>query len=545
MTLPRQWSTLIKPFHTSADWPASNTARVCSARCVDGCQSACRGGFWVPRHYSAPLVRAPRIPARVVLGRFAVALAVTLPMVLAGIVGVNVLIDQKIASIPRLKLKTAQDTNPGGPANFLLIGSDSRAFVQTPEEAQAFGSQATNGGQHSDTLMVIHVDPAQQTGYLVSFPRDLEVDIPGVGKQKINAAYDVGPQKVIDTLAQDFNVPIQHYFEVDFQSFQGIVDAMGGVQIYIPAPARDAESGFEFIPFNFHPGCFLLDGAQALAYARSRTMEEYIDGRWQLTGQDAPDLHRIERQQSFLRRLGAQAFKQSVNDPLAANHIVDKTFPKLKADNSLSRDDINKLIRSFRKVDPNDPNTLQTVTLPTVVGPTTQSLGSVLNLKQPDADLVLARLRDFNSGPPKQQGPKPAQIRVRVFNGSARSGAASTTSADLQKQGFVSAGVGNHPKLTATEVHYRQGSQDKAKVVASYLGGVGKVVEDKSVVDADVNIVLGTNFKAVAAPPNATAPAASTPSTAPASAPASTGAAPSTTPAKGGAQAPPADPTQC
>jgi LCP family protein required for cell wall assembly len=476
----------------------------------------------------------------VVLGRFAVALAVTLPMVLAGIVGVNVFLDQKVASIPRVKLKTAPNTGTSAPSNFLLIGSDSRAFVQTPEEAQAFGNQAGNGGQHSDTLMVVHVDPGQQTGYLVSFPRDLEVDIPGMVKQKINAAYDVGPQKVIDTLAQDFNIPIQHYFEVDFQSFQGIVDAMGGVSIYIPAPARDAESGFAFIPFNFHPGCYVLGGSQALAYARSRTMEEYIDGRWQVTGQDAPDLHRIERQQSFLRRLGAQAFKQSVNDPLAANKIVDKTLPKLKADNSLSRDDINKLIRSFRKVDPNDPNTLQTVTLPTVVGPTTQSLGSVLNLKQPDADLVLARLRDFNSGPPKAQGPKPSQIRVRVFNGSARNGAASTTSADLQKQGFVSAGVGNHAKLTATEVHYRRGTQDKAKVVASYLGGVGKLVEDKSVVDADVNVVLGTNFKAVTAPPNATVPAAGTPSPTPA-APASTGAAP----AKGGAQAPPADPTQC
>jgi hypothetical protein len=94
--------------------------------------------------------------------------------------------------------------------------------------------------------------------------------------------------------------------------------------------------------------------------------------------------------------------------------------------------------------------------------------------------------------------------------------------------------------LTTTEVQYRRGSQDKAKVVASYLGGVGKLVEDKSVVDADVNVVLGTNFKAVTAPPNATAPAASTPSPTPASAPASTGA-----PATGGAQAPPADPTQC
>ncbi len=66
-------------------------------------------------------------------------------MVLGGVVGVNAFIDQKVASIPRVKLKTAANTDPGSPANFLLIGSDSRAFVQTPEEAQAFGNQASNG----------------------------------------------------------------------------------------------------------------------------------------------------------------------------------------------------------------------------------------------------------------------------------------------------------------------------------------------------------------------------------------------------------------
>jgi LCP family protein required for cell wall assembly len=478
---------------------------------------------------------------RVLVGRFSVALVVTVPLVVAGIVGVNVVLDQKVASIPRVRLKTAQDTSPGDPANFLLIGSDTRAFVQTPQDQQAFGSQDTT--QHSDTLMVVHVDPQQKTGYLVSFPRDLEVDIPGLGRQKINAAFDAGPQKVIDTLAADFNVPIQHYFQVDFESFAGIVDAMGGVEIYLAAPARDAESGFDFVPFNFHPGCFQLNGGQALAYARSRTMEEYIDGRWQLTGQDAPDLHRIERQQSFLRRLGAGAFKQSVDDPLAANRIADKTLPKLKVDNSLTREDINKLITAFRKVDPNDPNSIQMVTLPTVVGPTTKSLGSVLDLKQPDAELVLAGLRNFTTGPAQPKGPKPAEIRVGVFNGSGQSGAATTATAELHKQGFVTAGVGNHSRLSATEVHYRKGSRDKATVVASYLGGAGKLVEDSAVVDADVNVLLGTNFKTIMPPPNATAPTDTTPTSTPAPS-TSTGA--TTSPGKGNKQAPPpADPTQC
>ena len=379
---------------------------------------------------------------------------------------------------------------------------------------------------------------------MVSFPRDLEVNIPGVGQQKLNAAFNPGigggPQLVIDTLQKDFNVPIQHYLQVDFESFQGIVDALGGVPIYINAPSKDDVSGFNFIPFNFHPGCYTLNGGQALAYVRSRDMQEYIDGRWQMPDAAAPDLGRIQRQQTFLRRLATEAFHKSVKSPLTANDIADKTIPKLKADNSLNRSDINKLITSFRTVDPNDPNSLQTVTLPTVPGPTTKSLGDVLELKQPDAETVLAHLR---SGPASSQpqGPKPSQVRVRVFNGSGESGVASRAGDDLQQQGFVNVGVGNSPRTNVTEVHYRPGSLDKARVLQSYLGGTGRLIQDKAVVEADVSLVIGRDFKAVTPPPG-TAPAQTTTSPAPPTtvAPAMTAAG-----SKGKPTSPPPDPTQC
>src|SRR5262249_18557448 len=153
--------------------------------------------------------------------------------------------------------------------------------------------------------------------------------------------------------------------EVDFQSFKGIVDAMGGVPVYIDAPSRDAKSGFEFIPFNFHPGCYTLDGSTALNYVRSRDLEQYIDGRWQTPDADAPDLHRIHRQQDFMKRLATEAFRRSVNSPRTAIDIADETVPKLKADESLNSDDVKKLIRSFRRVDPNDPSSLEMTTFPT------------------------------------------------------------------------------------------------------------------------------------------------------------------------------------
>lgn len=181
------------------------------------------------------------------------------------------------------------------------------------------------------------------------------------------------------------------------------------------------------------------------------------------------------------------------------------------------------------------------VTFPTVPGPQNSRLGSILEVKQPDADAVLARLRQFGPAPTQQNGPKPSEIRVRVFSGSGQSGQAAKTGTELQQQGFVTAGVGDLPRVTATQVHYRTGSLDKARVVQGYLGGVGKLVEDKSVVHADVAVVLGQDFKGVTPPPNASAPdtAAAAPS-APAAPAQSTAAG-----GKGKTPAPPPDPTQC
>ena len=213
---------------------------------------------------------SPRSLPRALFGRFTIALVVSLALVVGGLVTVNVIIDQKIGSIDRVQLDTAPDTDPGAPANFLLIGSDTRQFISTGEDAGQFGDPEVEGGQRSDTIMVIHVDPEQQQGFLVSFPRDLMVDIPGMGTQKINAAFNEGPQKVIDTLKANFDIDIHHYLEIDFESFRGIVDAMGGVAVYLAAPGRDQKSQFEIPPYYgyrpFEPGCYVLDGNNALGY---------------------------------------------------------------------------------------------------------------------------------------------------------------------------------------------------------------------------------------------------------------------------------------
>src|SRR5262249_47809393 len=156
------------------------------------------------------------------------------------VIEVNRYIDREVSKIPRVDVATS--ATPHGGANFLIVGSDSREFVSTPEEALAFGDEHTQGGPpRSDTLMVLHAEG--ERSYLVSFPRHLWVSIPGHGNGKINAAFNAGPQTVVDLLRSDFDVEIHHYLEVDFKSFQGIVDAIGTVSVSTPAAARDEFTG--------------------------------------------------------------------------------------------------------------------------------------------------------------------------------------------------------------------------------------------------------------------------------------------------------------
>ncbi len=131
-----------------------------------------------------------------------------------------------------------------GPSNYLVVGSDTRDGIGADEAgAGAFldtGEDQT--GHRSDTLMVVRIDPSKRAASVLSVPRDLWVQIDGEG-HRINAAYNDGPQAVIDAVEANLGVPINHYVEVDFIAFQRLVEAVGGVPIYASSPVRDTNSG--------------------------------------------------------------------------------------------------------------------------------------------------------------------------------------------------------------------------------------------------------------------------------------------------------------
>jgi anionic cell wall polymer biosynthesis LytR-Cps2A-Psr (LCP) family protein len=172
---------------------------------------------------------APDNSLHTFLRRFAVAFVAVAVITTSVIAAANVIENNKLSRINRIKLPddVLTPSTPGAPANYLIVGSDSRAFATTPAEQRAFGStQQLGSSARSDVMMVVHLVPAQGTAFVVSFPRDTYVNIPGHDKNLLNAAYAFGgPALLIKTFSQDFGVPIQHYMAVNFLGFEKIVNA--------------------------------------------------------------------------------------------------------------------------------------------------------------------------------------------------------------------------------------------------------------------------------------------------------------------------------
>lgn len=150
-----------------------------------------------------------------------------------------------------------------GGTTYLLVGSDSREDL-TPAERKALGTGGA-AGRRTDTIMLLHVGDGPNL--LMSVPRDSIVSIPGYGDgQKINAAFSYGgPRLLAQTLEDETGIRIDHYVEIGFGGFVGMVDALGGIEICPKQAMNDPLANLDV-----EKGCQEADGATALGYARSR-----------------------------------------------------------------------------------------------------------------------------------------------------------------------------------------------------------------------------------------------------------------------------------
>jgi LCP family protein required for cell wall assembly len=209
-----------------------------------------------------------------------------------------------------------------GDGVYLIVGTDSRENLPDDLEGN-FGDFA---GARADVIILAQV--ANGRRQLLSIPRDLKVDIPGHGTNKVNAAYAFGgPDLLVETVALATGITANHYLEVEFGGFAGIVDALGGIELDFPYPARDAKSGL-----NVDAGTQTVDGATALAYARSRSYEELQDGSW--VSQGGGDIARTARQRDVLLVIIEKASSPSglLRSPL----VITAVGSHLTADSDLT-----------------------------------------------------------------------------------------------------------------------------------------------------------------------------------------------------------------
>jgi polyisoprenyl-teichoic acid--peptidoglycan teichoic acid transferase len=295
---------------------------------------------------------------------------------------------RSIERVPDLAVVPAP---PHAPENFLLLGSDTR-------EVDGFDpAGAPVEGRRSDTIMVVRVDAGAQRLSALSLPRDLLVTDPSGQRVMINSLYgrEQGEQALIDALWANFGIPIHHYAEVDFGGFQGMVDAIGGVELWIPNALRDRHSGL----FIEDLGCINLDGETALAFARARHLDYMTPEGW--ADDPRSDLSRIDRQQILLHRALFKALAQVRTNPLRLHELLGIGVQNVRLDDRLGLGDIVDLAEDFRAF---GADRLETYALPTVPNPADVNR---LLVDDVNAEPVLAVFRDGGVAPQAPVVPVP------------------------------------------------------------------------------------------------------------------------------------------
>jgi LCP family protein required for cell wall assembly len=415
------------------------------------------------------------------------------------------------------RLDGVRRVSPGGltPASgamtVLLVGSDSRADLVPGQEIH-FGSSTQVSGKRSDAMMILRTDPAEDRASVLSIPRDLHVPIAGTGKSnRINVAFAGGPERLIRTVESALDISINHYVEVNFDGFRGIVDAIGGLNVYFPAPARDILAELN-VP---SAGCMHLTGDQGLAYVRSRHYEFLENGSWR--SDPTGDHGRIQRQQDFIRRMIKKAVSRGVRNPVTANNLLGSFIRDVTIDSELGTLDLVRLGTTFRSL---GSGGVEMLTLPT----TGVRIGgaSVLKPKQPEADQVIDR---FLNPPPAEPASEdlaasPSSVLIKVLNGSGRRGEAASAAAKLEKAGFRLAGTGDAAaESSRTVIRFAKGAEPKAQLLQGFLLGGAEIRNDSSIKGSDLVLVTGRSFGGIRAPaggpPAAPAPASSAPAAPP------------------------------
>lgn len=317
------------------------------------------------------------------------------------------------------------------PFNVLLIGVDSRAG--RPEE-----------GARSDTLIVVHVDPVEKWGSMLSIPRDTFVTIPyrdDIRGDKINSAYSWGylnpdiygrgtrPEDAAAALAAEtvegfLGIAIDYTAQVDFQGFQELVDAIDGITVDVPHTILDAEYPTDdngYMRLLIEPGLQRMDGLTALRYARTRHADS--------------DFGRAERQQQVIQAaLNELRGRGLLGQIEAAPQLLTALRASVKT--SMPIDDLGTLQGLAALAQEIGTDRIRRFTISPDTVALDPNYDNVYDLHWDEAE-VQQLAREFQQGPGETASNEPETAKVQVLNGKGVRGLARQVTTDLQAAGFT------------------------------------------------------------------------------------------------------------
>jgi LCP family protein required for cell wall assembly len=262
-------------------------------------------------------------------------------------------------AINRIDAFGSVDNRPDKPnkaLNYLLVGSDTREGL-TKEQMKLLrvGSTKTAAGSRSDTMLIVHISKARDKATIISIPRDSLVTIPEhpssldktriipAAKGKINAAFAFGgPPLLIETVESETGIRIDHYIEIGFAGFAGMVDALGGIEVCTKRDIDDPGSHL-VLPAGVHT----LNGVEALKYVRTRD----FDGMG--------DLGRMQRQQQFMSAVLRKVTSTGVLlNPVKLVNFFNAAIATVKTDSELNKSDLLTLAKQMKNLSSSNVRTL-------------------------------------------------------------------------------------------------------------------------------------------------------------------------------------------
>lgn len=443
-----------------------------------------------------------------------VLLAVVSLLVLGGTAFAWSKLNQITDGLTRSDVIGSGSNSPMDEQNILMVGLDTRTDAEgnpLPEDVldQLHAGGAEDGGDTTDTMIVVHIPAGGGNATAISIPRDSYVQLAGkFGKHKINSAYtygqtarknelktqgesgaqletdsaQAGAKTAIETVQQLTGLTITHYAAVNLAGFYYVSQAVGGVPVCLKAPVRDSYSGA-----NFAAGPQNVAGAQALQFVRQRH------------GLPNGDLDRIKRQQVFMASMAKTILSAgTLTHPGKLDALIGAVKKAVVVDTNWD------LLGFAQQLHGMSAGSINFVTVPVVS----------ITLKTPnDGDAVQVDPKQVQQFVREQTGASPAPSSsasappsssaggdpalaayvVDVRNSSGVDGLANRVADKLAAAGYQRGSVTNSATRRTSTVYYGRGQRSQAEGIAEKLGGVA-TASDNSLEKDHFRVYLGQKY---------------------------------------------------